>query len=272
MIKRTLLALLCLLPCAALAQGLNTTSKDPLIITADESLQWQRSKKIFTASQNAKAEQGTASVSADLLTAFYREKEAGSGIEIYQLKADENVVLVSEQSTVYGQNAVYDLDQGQAVMTGNNLKMVSPDQTVTARDRFEYWVTDGRVNAIGNAEVIRPKPEGGYDHLKADKISAVLKENEKGERVLHSLEGIGNVVIITPAETITGTYGIYKADSNTAEITGNVNIKRGPNTLEGERATVDLNTNISTIYGGQSGTSTQNTGRVRGVFYPDSQE
>lgn len=155
--------------------------------------------------------------------------------------------------------------------------MISPDQTITASDKFEYWTTDGRINALGNAKVIRPKLEGGNDTLQADKISAVLKKNEKGEQVLHSLEAIGNVVIITPGETITGAYGIYKAGTNKAELTGGVQIRRGPNTLEGERAIVDLNTNVSTIFADEKSANGATTdvkpgGRVRGVFYPGSEE
>ena len=155
-------------------------------------------------------------------------------------------------------------------MTGNNLKMVAPDQTVTAEDKFEYWVADGRINALGNARVVRPKPEGGNDTLKADKISAVLKENEQGEQVLHSLEAIGNVIITTPTEVITGAYGIFRSETNKAELTGGVKIKRGPNVLEGEKAIVDMTTNVSTIYGQNQATGAGD-GRVRAVLYPDSQ-
>jgi lipopolysaccharide export system protein LptA len=42
-----------------------------------------------------------------------------------------------------------------------------------------------------------------------------------------------------------------------------VKIHRGPNTLEGEKAEVDMNTNISRIIGNPAAGQ-----RVRGVFYP----
>lgn len=256
----------------AYAQGLSTNSKDPLEVSADGTLEWQRGQKIFVATKNALAKQGDSSVAAETLTALYRDGKTGS-MEIWQVTAENNVVLKSRDSTAYGERAVYNLDQGLATMTGQNLKMISPDQTVTARDKFEYYVDDGRVNAIGNARVVRPKIEGGTDTLQADKISAILKENQKGEQVLHSLEAIGNVVIITPTETVTGAYGIYKADTNKADLSGGVRIKRGPNTLEGERAEVDLTTNISTIFGQKNPAgSAPGTGRVRGVFYPGSED
>jgi lipopolysaccharide export system protein LptA len=254
----------------AMAQeaGFNTASNnEPLTITADGSLEWMRETKTFIARENAQAAQGTSNVKAQTLIAEYREPEEGGGMQIWRVSAQKDVVLHSAESDAYGDDAVYNLDDGLATMTGDNLKMVTPDQTVTAKDKFEYWVNDGRMNAIGKAKVVRPKPDGTVDTLEADKVSAIFKDNAKGERELYSLEAIGNVVITTPAETITGAYGIFKADTNKADLTGGVKILRGPNTLQGERAEVDMNTNTSKIFGAEGG-GVEGTGRVKGVFYP----
>lgn len=239
----------------------------PLEVTADGTLEWLRDDKIFVARKNALAKQGDSSVAGETLTATYRENEGeGGGMQIWKVTAAQNVVLNSGQSQAFGDDAIYNLDDGLATLTGKNLKMISPDQTVTARDKFEYWVTDGKLNAIGQAKVVRPKPTGGTDILEADTISAIMEDNESGKRVLKTLEANGNVVITTPTEVITGKHGLYKAASNTADLTGGVKIVRGPNTLEGERAEVDLNTNTSKIFG-----NNQPSGRVRGVFYPKSE-
>ncbi len=120
------------------------------------------------------------------------------------------------------------------------------------------------MNAIGDSEAVRPKPQGGgEDRLKADKISAVLKDNAQGQRVLDTLEAVGNVVILTAAEQATGQYGIYRSSTNKAELKGNVVITRGPNILKGDRAEVDFNTDTSKIFG-----SPKQGGRVSGTFYP----
>jgi len=86
--------------------------------------------------------------------------------------------------------------------------------------------------------------------------------------VLETLEATGNVSIKTTSETIKGDYAIYRSGSNKAQMTGNIKITRGPNTLQGNRAEIDLNTNTSKIFGG----GTQNNGRVKAVFYPGSDE
>lgn len=247
--------------------GFSTASKAPLEISADGTLEWVKAEKQLIAKKNAIATQGDSSVSAQNLTALYREGQGGQGMEIWQVTAEKDVILTSKDNKAYGDKAVYDLDKGLATMTGGDLKMVAPDQTVTAQERFEYFVTDGRVNAIGQAKITRPKLEGGEDTLAADKISAVLEKNTKGQQVLHSLEATGHVIVTTPTETITGAYGIYKAQTNMAEITGGVEILRGANTLKGQRATVDMNTNISKIFGGDTAKT-----RVHGVFYPNSEK
>ena len=242
-------------------------AKPPLEITADDTLEWYRNEQRIIARGNARASQDGSSIQGQTLSANYRNGKEGR-FEISQLNADIDVIIRAQNSTAYGDNAVYNLDNALATMTGENLRMISPDQTVTAKERFEYYVTDGKLIAIGDAIAIRPNRNGGKDTLRANTISAVFKENEQGERVLDTLEAKGNVIITTPTEKVTGAYGIYRANTNKAEIQGNVTITRGPNILQGQRATVDLSSNKSQIFGGGS----QNNGRVKAVFYPRSDE
>ncbi len=251
------------------AQGIEPNSGAPVEITADGSLEWSRNEKLFIARDNAKAVQADTSIKAETLTAHYRDGEKG-GMDIHRVEADQNVELKSKDSTVYGQKADYDMDKGFAVMTGNNLKMVSPDKTVTATERFEYWVNEGKLNAIGNARADTKNARGETDTLEADRLEAVLKDDAKGQRKLETLEAIGNVVITTPTEKITGQRGLYNAVINKATLTGKVVLHRGPNMLQGERAEIDLNTNTSRLFGG--GTSSTQSGQVKGIFYPGSEK
>ena len=54
---------------------------------------------------------------------------------------------------------------------------------------------------------------------------------------------------------------------DTAEMHGNVVITRGPNKLEGDKAQVNLKTNMSKIFG-----NAKNNKRVKGVFFPSSRK
>jgi lipopolysaccharide export system protein LptA len=232
--------------------------KDKIEILADESLEWQRNEKKFLARGNAVASHAGTTIHSDLLQADYRE--AGDrNFDIRQLIAKGSVRIEMKDTTVTGDMAVYDTDNKTIVVTGERLVLKSPEQTVTATERFEYHTVEGRLSAFGNAVVTH-----GQDTLSADKVSAVFEERS-GKRRLNTASATGNVVIRTPTETLYGDKGFYRADTEVAEITGNVRIERGPNILEGERGQVNLATNVSRLYGGA-----ESGGRVRGVFFPES--
>ena len=239
--------------------ALNPDRNEPLEITADDSLEWHRTELYFKARKNVHAVQGGTTLISDMLTAKYRD--GGEGMDIHTLQADGHVKIISAQSKAYGDHATYQVDKGYAIMTGRNLRLISDGQTVTARDKFQYWVNSGRLEAIGHAVAVRLG-----DRLEADKLIATFTEDKAGKRTLKTLEAIGNVVITTPTEILTGELAIYQAATNIAEIHNNVKIMRGPNVLEGDRAQVNLDTNVSKIFGG-----TGESGRVRGVFYPGSE-
>jgi lipopolysaccharide export system protein LptA len=254
------------------AQQTPSNASQPIEITATKTVEWLRNEQKYVARENVIVTQGTMTLKTDLLTADYRE-DANSSTEIWQLTAEGNVEIADEKNTAYGDKAVYDVPTGVAVLTGQNLKLVSPDQTVTAKDRMEYHANKKKALAIGNAKVVRPK-----DTLSADRLTAYFKDDARQQPQqstaasvqggnLDRLEAEGNVVIKTPTETVYGKKGIYKAASNTAEISGSVKIERGPNILEGERAEVDLNTNVSRLFGSKG-----EQGRVRGVFFPGSEK
>lgn len=245
------------------------TPVEPLEITADGVLEWDREAQILIARDDARAKRGDSEITADVLSAAYAEN-AASEFDISRLEAAGNVVITTRDSRAYGENAVYDLPSETATMTGGDLRIETPDQTLRARDQFIYRVEAGELRALGNAVLTRPKPDGtGKDTLEAREIRAQFTQNSEGDRILDRIEAYDNVVITTPTETITGSYGEYRSADNMAEIRGGVTIRRGPNILQGARATVDLSTNQSRLFGGRA--SPDSAGRVRGVFYPDSE-
>jgi lipopolysaccharide export system protein LptA len=257
----TILLLAASLPAHAQGVTPGTDKTQPLEITADQTLEWHRNDKQFIARGNAAAKQGAVSIAAQTLTADYRES-AKSSMDIYRLRAAGGVTIDSQGNRATGDKAEYDVDSGHAVMTGGDLRLTSPDQTVTAQERFEYDVTQGRLSAHGDAVVVR-----GQDRLAADTVSAqFLDDPATGKRTLRELTADGHVVITTPTETVHGAHGVYHADTNIATLSGGVRIERGPNVLEGSEAEVDLNSNVSRMIGGTE----QSGGRVRGVFYPGS--
>ena len=122
----------------------------PIEITATKTVEWLRDQSQYVARENVIVTQGAMSIHSDLLTADYREG-ATSSMEIYQLTAEGNVQIKDDTNTAYGDKGIYDVTAGVATLTGGDLKLVSPDQTVTATERMEYHSNERLAKAIGNA-------------------------------------------------------------------------------------------------------------------------
>lgn len=267
-----LLASLILAVSAALAPAnaspSGTADAQPLEITADGALEWNRDTHRYIARQNAKAVQGTFSVSADTLTADYAGE--GNGTAITRLTAQGHVVMISGTSQATGDKAVYDVATGLAVITGDHLELQGDGLNVTAKEKFEYHANEGKLIAFG-----RPLVTYNKDTLEADQVTAWIDTqgtqartaDQPGGGDLKRAEAIGNVVIKTPTETATGDRATYDAETSQAELIGNAAVQRGQNTLHGARARMDLKTGLSSMLGSENGDA-----RVKGVFYPASQK
>lgn len=244
-------------------------AESPLELTADQTLEWHKNEKMFIASGNVVVTQGDAVIRAQSLRADYRESEESS-FDIYRLSAEGDVTIAAQGSAAAGDRAVYDVKSGVATMTGKDLRMSAPGQTVTARDRFEYDVNQGRLSAYGAVVVTR-----SADTLSADTVGVVFAPGADGQRRLQKLEANGNVVVKTANETLSGRKAVYDAASDVATVTGAVKIVRGSNVLEGDSADANLTTGVSRIKGAAAPASLTGAapgGRVRGVFYPETMD
>src|SRR5262249_38416867 len=120
-------------PHPAAAQGLSLGSdKQPVEILADQGIEWYRETQRYIARGNASARQADTTVYGDVLTAYYRPNQDG-GTTIFRYEADGHVKIVTPTQTAVGDKGVYDVDTGVLVLTGQGLKLTTPDQVVTAR-------------------------------------------------------------------------------------------------------------------------------------------
>lgn len=253
-----LLAFLLSSPVAFAATGIETDSNAPVEISAKHSLEWNRKAKTYTAREEAIAKQGAMQVSSDTLTAHY--SEAKGGTDITQLVAKGNVVIVSPPYTVYGEDAVYQVADSSAVLTGGGLRIETPTEKLTARDKIEFFGKENRLTATGDAVATR-----GTDTLKANVLNAFFQQSADNKMALDKITADGNVTIRTLKETVTGSKGVYDVTVGKATLTGKIRILQGENWLEGTKAVVDLKTGISQLFA-EGNAATE--GRVKGVFFP----
>jgi len=236
-------------------------SDEPLEINAEEGIEWNRNEKTYVARGNARAASGEVEVLADVLTAYYRERggqgsdddslfSQGGDSEIYLLEATGNVRINSPEGSVYGDKGEYKLAEKIFIMTGDDLRLVSKEDVVTARDSLEYWEDQQKAVARGKAHATHEDKQ-----IKADVLTANFKENAQGDLEVHRIDAQGNVEIMTQKEYARGREGVYHVDRELATLEGDVKITQGENQLNGNYAEVNMATGISRLLGGPPGSS-----------------
>jgi lipopolysaccharide export system protein LptA len=284
-------------PCAT-AQGLslgNVSEDRPIEISADSGIEWQQDAQVYIARGNAMAKRGTTEVHADTLIAHYRpSKGTGGETEIYRLNADGHVTIKGERQTVVGDQAVYDVDQQIGVVTGKTLKMTTATDVITARDSLEWYDQKQIAVARGDAVAVRDVKHVRADvltaHMTKDKPQPAAGKPQRGASTapakprnsamspdmadessrISRVDAQGNVLVSTETDVGRGDYGVYNADSGIATLLGNVTVTRGPNTIRGQYAVMDLNNNISRMMAAPEASGRAPT-RVEGLFVRQDQ-
>ncbi len=318
------LAVLAAAPRDARAQAIDLSQGGSITVTSLDGINWDQKAQTVTAVGQARAVRGDVTVDADRLIAFYRKKAPPPGSpapapspppaaglaapgggspdetgdnEIYRLEAIGHVHIYTATDQAWGDQALYDIDQSVLVLTGHDLRLVTPTDTVTARDSLEYWPQKRMSVARGNAVLVTSDarriaadvlvgfsapssapPANGASHpppgVQPVSAAAVPPRTGAGggkpqdplaasSGKLQRAEAYGDVVIRTPTETVRGQRGVYVAATGIARVLGDVHITRGENQLDGQAAIVNMRTGIATL--------TNDPGeRVQGLIVPNS--
>ncbi len=236
----------------------------PVVVEAEDGIEWIGASRMYVARGNAVATRGELRVSGDTLTAFYRD--AGSGdTEIHRLEALGNVTVAAPGRMAFGDRAVYDLDRRVAAMWGGDLRLVTEGRTITARESLEYW-EDLRA-AVARGGAVAAGADGR--RIRADALTARFAEGPDGALEAVRVDAVGNVEIVTPTEVARGREGVYDVRAGVAVLSGDVRITRGETQLNGARAEVNLETGLSRIVSAGNGAG---GGRVRALLVPESRK
>ncbi|WP_394693089.1 LptA/OstA family protein [Hyphobacterium sp.] len=142
-------------------------------------------------------------------------------------------------------------------------------------DRLETFDAERRAMFSGNVDAAQ-----GEANLRSDALEvffAPRSGNATGTGAswgeIDRVIATGDVFYVTPNEIARGERAVYQLTAQTIVMTGGVTLRRGENVIEGDCLVVDLETNNSQINApacrGEAPAGTdQNTGRVRGVFFP----
>lgn len=240
-------------------------SDEPVEISAAGSLSWQRGEHVYTAEGEVVVVKGDMTLTCDRLTATYGAEKGGQPSDVERLEATGRVHFTARGHEAFGDRAVYDIRTQVLTLTGGNLRLVTPSETVTAEERFEYIRLENRLNAVGYAKATR-----GTESLQADTLSAFFTAGSNNALELRQIRAENNVVVTTAREKVFGTKGLWDAAAQKATLEGPVRIEQGESRLLGSRAEVDMKTGQSRIFAvpGAEGVK----GRVKGVFFPARKE
>jgi lipopolysaccharide export system protein LptA len=212
----------------------------PIEISADNGIEWNRDAKTYTARGNAVASQGNSEIHADTLTASYDSNSS----QIDHVVAEGAVKIINPNQTAYGDHADYDRARKLLVVTGSALRIEGTAETVTARDAFEYWQDQDAMTAKGN--VVIAKSNGTT--IKSDHATSYFRKNATtGKREVYQVKAEGGVRIDTGKEVVTCDRAVYDPTTQIAVLTGNVVLTQGRSEFHGARAELDMNKGISRL-------------------------
>ncbi len=257
---------LALLAAGAPAFAAPQEKSTPIDISAEESLEWYQDQGLYVARGKARAIDGDTVVEADLLTAKKRSaaeagKEKSAANDIAYLTATGRVRITSPRQKVFGEKAVYDLDRKTVKITGEGLKYMTAEDTVTAKDSLEYFEDKGVAIAKGRAVA-----DHKGDRIEGDVLTAYFVKNAANEMEMDHMTAQGNVIVVTKNGDVSrGEKGLYDAKKDIAYLTGRVRITHGETQLAGDKAEVNFAT-------GQSRLLNEGGGRVRALLPSSSKQ
>lgn len=148
-----ILAALLALPLPVAAQtvafgGIKADTRAPVEVTA-ETLKVDQSTGQANFTGNVLIGQGQMRLSADSVTVTYAQ---GGQQKIKTLNASGGVTLVNGPDAAEAKEAVYDVETGNIVLTGDAI--VTQGQNVLAGDRIEVNLTDGTASVAGRVRTV----------------------------------------------------------------------------------------------------------------------
>lgn len=149
--------------------------------------------------------------------------------------------------------------QGGTPVTMSGLKQ-DPDEPVeVTSDSLSVDQTAGTATFTGNVVVIQ-----GTMRMTAPRAVVTYLRDAEGKAIsqIDRINAYDGVVLTTPTEAAEGAEAVYHPETGEVVMTTDVLLTQGPNSITGQKLTVDLDT----------GTGLMSGGRVRSVFQSQPKE
>ena len=117
-----------------------------------------------------------------------------------------------------------------------------------AADRIELQGRQDRVILSGNVDVTQ-------DSLRVRAARTIVDFSDAGSLRIQRITATGGVIVTRGDELARGDVAVYDFNRRVITMVGNASLRRGSDTLQGNRFVIDLNSGVSSAEGGRvSGT------------------
>lgn len=229
----------------------------PVTIEASTSLEWDQSKGVYTAIGDAFVEQADTTLAGDKIIALYDPKSESRDLQ--HVTAIGAVVYKDGESTARGAKLDYDITAETYILAGPQASIIGQRGTMTASQSITYEATDpSRKRVVGLGDAIYRGDDGR--RVEGDRVVAFLN----ADGAVDTIDSYGNAKVVTPKGIIATADTLnYVAETDRAELFGDVEVIDQDNIMRGARAEVEFDKEISRLLSDGSGK------RVTGVLTPN---
>ena len=199
-----------LLPGAVAAQAADRAIE----VTADQGLEWDKTRKLYIARGNARLTRGRTSIAAGVLRAWYRDDGTMRG-QVYRVEAETDVRITRGDLVATARTAPTTRTSIRSP-DGRRLAASSGDARLTATDAIEMYEDRRVVVARGGVRLMRPGEE-----LRAATLTLHFEPvatGRRGRTQLVRVEAQGDVRVVSCTGTVQADRIVYDPQSGAAQL------------------------------------------------------
>lgn len=176
-------------------------------------------------------------LTAEKETQVYQKENKVVAIGKAHIFQENNNLFADKIIGWFTKNSKKELERAEAY---GNVLLQTPKEKITGNEGY-YFAKEGRIEVYATARNAKQQNgwvnvEQGSNTLRARQITAYVSTDGKND--LQKVVAVGDVVVITPEEKISGQKGIYEPSKGRVEMYGAntpVQIKQGENTLHAQK-------------------------------------
>lgn len=223
--------------------------KNAVMITSENGLLINQIDKTITAIKNAHVYQQKEHINADRIILTY-EKDGYNNNQVVKAEAYKNAQALMQNKTAKAEEMILYKKKKEISDKLSDIKKYYPDANISLLNQLVYLNKKAMVK------------EDNYLIL-ADKMYVFYKAVDQNKSEIEKIVAVGSVRASNGVQRVDGGYGIYNPTTKMVDLYDNVRLKQGNSILNGEWASLNLETGISTLKSKE-----KDQGRIKGSLIP----